>query len=109
MSYYIETYYPFTKDELPAKKTFTIEGIDYGLYIEYNSVGDFYTIQISDTAGNILLTNKITALSALNDCIIKGLNISNPMSAVQYDTPNSTDSVTASTFDKFKIFSVGFE
>lgn len=109
MSYFIETYLPFTKDELPARKIYTISGKDYGIYIDYNSVGDFYTVEISDTDGNILLTNKLTSLSVINDAIIAGLDITQQLAPVCYEIPNSSDPITSDTFDKFKIFLMGIE
>lgn len=109
MSYFINTYLPFTKDEIPAKKIFTLSNKDYNIFVDYNSVADFYTVEISDLDGNVLLTNKLTSLSVINDCIIDGLDIVEQLSPVCYEVPDSSESMTESTFEKFKIFLVESE
>lgn len=104
MNYYIEKYYPFSSDEIPAEKIFTIDTVDYSLFVDYNSIGDFYTIQISDSDGNVLLTNKLSTLTAVNDCIINGLTIPNRIIPINYERPDDTRQVNESTFTDFQLY-----
>lgn len=54
---------PYTRDEIPVEKIFTIDETEFTYRIIYNAIGDFYTMQIKDDTGAILYTTKLVYLN----------------------------------------------
>lgn len=99
----IQDFLLFTEDEVPVEKNFVIEGNEYKFLLQYNSYHDFYTMTIKDLDNNILITNKLTYLSAINDSVIEGLNIVSKIIPVNYDDPDTDLVVNKANFTKISI------
>lgn len=99
----IQDFLSFTVDEIPVEKNFVIEGNEYKFLMQYNTHHDFYTMTIKDLDNNILITNKLTYLSAINDSVIEGLNIVSKIIPVNYDDPDNDLVVNKANFTKISI------
>lgn len=99
----IQDFLSFTVDEVPVEKNFIIEGNEYKFLLQYNSFGDFYTMTIKNLNDEILITNKLTYLSPINDAVIEGLNIISKIIPVNYDDPDTDLPVTKANFSKISI------
>ena len=71
----IQDFYHFTVDEIPVERILSLRVMSISFSCKYNTHYDFYTMTIKDLDNNILITNKLTYLSAINDSVIEGLNI----------------------------------
>lgn len=99
----IQDFLSFTVDEIPVEKNFIIEGNEYKFLLQYNSFGDFYTMTIKNLNDEILITNKLTYLSPINDSIIEGLDIVSKIIPVNYDDPDNDLEVNKANFSKISI------
>ena len=99
----IRDYLQFDSAEIPVEKNFVIEGNEYKFLMQYNEQGDFYTLTIKDLGDNILITNKLTYLSPVNDSVIEGLNIVSKIIPVNYDNPDSEVEVNKANFGLISI------
>ena len=99
----IQDFLIFTVDEIPAEKNFVIEGVEYKFLLQYNSYGNFYTMTIKSIDNVILLTNRLTYLSPINDSVIEGLSIVSKIIPVNYDDPDNDLAVTKENFSKISI------
>lgn len=99
----IQDFLEFTVDEIPVEKTFTIEGTDYKFLIQYNQYGDFYTCTIKTIDGVVLIVNRLTYLSPINDSVIKGLDIVSKIIPVNYDNPDTDVNINKENFSKITI------
>ena len=99
----IRDYLQFDSAEIPVEKNFVIEGNEYKFLMQYNEQGDFYTLTIKDLDDNILITNKLTYLSPVNDSVIEGLNIVSKIIPVNYDNPDSEVEVNKANFGLISI------
>ena len=99
----IRDYLQFDSAEIPVEKNFVIEGNEYKFLMQYNEQGDFYTLTIKDLDDNILITNKLTYLSPVNDSVIEGLNIKSKIIPVNYDNPDSDMEVNKTNFGLISI------
>ena len=101
------TYMPLQHEELPVQKAFRIDGNNYIFHFDYNTTGDFYTLQIIDDNGNPIYTSKLTYLeNAIHDVVsgldlkrkIVPLNISDAMKNIP-----SIERIGASNFDSMRL------
>lgn len=99
----IQDFLSFTVDEIPVEKNFIIEGNEYKFLLQYNSFGDFYTMTIKNLNDEILITNKLTYLSPINDAVIEGLDIVSKIIPVNYDDPDNDLEVNKANFSKISI------
>ena len=99
----IQDFLQFDSIEIPVEKNFVIEGTEYKFLLQYNSFGDFYTLTIKDLNDKILITNKLTYLSPINDSVIEGLNIKSKIIPVNYDNPDSDLEVNKANFGLISI------
>lgn len=99
----IQDFLQFDSTEIPVEKNFVIEGNEYKFLMQYNSQGDFYTLTIKDLDDNILITNKLTYLSPINDSVIEGLNIVSKIIPVNYDNPDLEVQVNKANFGLISI------
>lgn len=99
----IRDYLQFDSTEIPVEKNFVIEGNEYKFLMQYNEQGDFYTLTIKDLDDNILITNKLTYLSPVNDSVIEGLNIVSKIIPVNYDNPDLEVQVNKANFGLISI------
>lgn len=99
----IQDFLQFDSTEIPVEKNFVIEGNEYKLLMQYNSQGDFYTLTIKDLDDKILITNKLTYLSPVNDSVIEGLNITSKIIPVNYDNPDLDIEVNKANFGLISI------
>lgn len=99
----IKDYLQFDSAEIPVEKNFVIEGTEYKFLMQYNSFGDFYTLTIKDLDDKILITNKLTYLSPVNDSVIEGLNIKSKIIPVNYDNPDLDLEVNKANFGLISI------
>ncbi len=88
----------------PFSKIFLIDGKEYDVEIDYNSYNDFYTVKVSDTSGNVLLTNKLTYFSEINDSIIKGLDIVKKLLPLDYNQPDTEYTVNKENYSKTDLY-----
>lgn len=99
----IQDFLQFDADEIPVEKNFVIDGTEYKFLMQYNEQGDFYTLTIKDLNDNILITNKLTYLSPVNDSVIEGLNIKSKIIPVNYDNPDLDLEVNKANFGLISI------
>ncbi|HMW08370.1 MAG TPA: hypothetical protein PKL30_19245 [Leptospiraceae bacterium] len=99
----IQDFLQFDSTEIPVEKNFVIEGNEYKFLMQYNEQGDFYTLTIKDLNDDILITNKLTYLSPVNDSVIEGLNIASKIIPVNYDNPDSEVEVNKANFGQISI------
>lgn len=99
----IQDFLSFTVNEIPVEKNFIIESNEYKFLLQYNSFGDFYTMTIKNLNDEILITNKLTYLSPINDSIIEGLDIVSKIIPVNYDDPDNDLEVNKANFSKISI------
>lgn len=99
----IQDFLQFDSTEIPVEKNFVIEGNEYKFLMQYNEQGDFYTLTIKDLDDNILITNKLTYLSPVNDSVIEGLNIVSKIIPVNYDNPDLEVEVNKDNFGLISI------
>jgi hypothetical protein len=99
----IQDFLQFDSTEIPVEKNFVIEGNEYKFLMQYNSQGDFYTLTIKDLDDNILITNKLTYLSPVNDSVIESLNIVSKIIPVNYDNPDLEVQVNKANFGLISI------
>ena len=99
----IQDFLQFDSTEIPVEKNFVIEGNEYKFLMQYNEQGDFYTLTIKDLDDNILITNKLTYLSPVNDSVIEGLNIVSKIIPVNYDNPDLDLEVNKANFGLISI------
>ena len=99
----IRDYLQFDSTEIPVEKNFVIEGNEYKFLMQYNEQGDFYTLTIKDLDDNILITNKLTYLSPVNDSVIEGLDIVSKIIPVNYDNPDLEVQVNKTNFGLISI------
>ena len=99
----IQDFLQFDADEIPVEKNFVIEGAEYKFLMQYNEQGDFYTLTIKDLDDNILITNKLTYLSPVNDSVIEGLSIVSKIIPVNYDNPDLEVEVNKANFGLISI------
>jgi len=99
----IQDFLQFDSTEIPVEKNFVIEGNEYKFLMQYNEQGDFYTLTIKDLNDHILITNKLTYLSPVNDSVIEGLNIASKIIPVNYDNPDSEVEVNKANFGQISI------
>ena len=99
----IRDYLQFDSTEIPVEKNFVIEGNEYKFLMQYNEQGDFYTLTIKDLDDNILITNKLTYHSPVNDSVIEGLNIKSKIIPVNYDNPDLDLEVNKANFGLISI------
>jgi len=70
------TYLPVTHDEMPVRKTFEIDGVQYDVDFNYNQRGDFYTMMLRNaTTGEVLYSGKLTYLSNFLNGPVDGVAI----------------------------------
>jgi hypothetical protein len=101
----IQDFLQFDSTEIPVEKNFVIEGNEYKFLMQYNEQGDFYTLTIKDLDDNILITNKLTYLSPINDSVIEGLSIVSKIIPVNYDNPDLEVEVNKANFGLISIMS----
>ena len=99
----IQDFLQFDSTEIPVEKNFVIEGNEYKFLMQYNEQGDFYTLTIKDLNDDILITNKLTYLSPVNDSVIEGLNIASKIIPVNYDNPDLEVEVNKANFGQISI------
>jgi hypothetical protein len=99
----IQDFLQFDSTEIPVEKNFVIEGNEYKFLMQYNEQGDFYTLTIKDLDDNILITNKLTYLSPVNDSVIEGLDIVSKIIPVNYDNPDLEVEVNKANFGLISI------
>ena len=99
----IQDFLQFDSTEIPVEKNFVIEGTEYKFLMQYNSFGDFYTCTIKVLNDKILITNKLTYLSPINDSVIEGLNIKSKIIPVNYDNPDLDLEVNKANFGLISI------
>jgi len=99
----IQDFLQFDSSEIPVEKNFVIEGTEYKFLMQYNEYGDFYTLTIKDLNDKILITNKLTYLSPINDSVIEGLNIKSKIIPVNYDNPDLDLEVNKANFGLISI------
>ena len=99
----IQDFLSFTVNEIPVEKNFIIEGNEYKFLLQYNSFGDFYTMTIKNLNDEILITNKLTYLSPINDSVIEGLDSVSKIIPVNYDDPDNDLEVNKANFSKISI------
>ena len=99
----IQDFLQFDSTGIPVEKNFVIEGNEYKFLMQYNEQGDFYTLTIKDLNDDILITNKLTYLSPVNDSVIEGLNIASKIIPVNYDNPDSEVEVNKANFGQISI------
>ena len=102
----ISEYLEFTADEIPSEKIYNLDGTDYKFLVQYNTCCDFYTCTIKDMDNNILIVNRLTYLSTINDGVIKGLNISRKIIPVNYDDPDNGFDINQSNFKQINLMLV---
>lgn len=51
-------FFTFTHDELPVTKNYLVGGILYQITLMYNETSNFYTAELADTDGNLIMTSK---------------------------------------------------
>lgn len=63
---------PYTADEVPVRKIFDIGGTQLNYELQYNAIGDFYTLKILDLEDNIIYTTKMVSA---NDALHAAKNL----------------------------------
>jgi hypothetical protein len=67
-------YLPFSHEELPVKKTFEINGANYGVTLYYNDRFDIYTVTICDSDDVCIFTGKLTYCRNALDAVVSGID-----------------------------------
>ena len=101
-------YLPVTHDEIPVEKVFILDGKSYALEFNYNDVGDFYTLMVSDeSTGTLLFATRFSYLSEAIDAVVTGLSMTRniiPSLPVDIDADSPSDTqVTIDTFDEVRL------
>jgi hypothetical protein len=68
-------YLPFTADEVPVKKTFSIGTVSYKFEIKYNDRYDYYMCYIYDIDDNLLYSAKLVLFGKLIHAVVDGLDV----------------------------------
>lgn len=59
----IRNYVPVEVEDLPATYLYSLDGSTYQFTFDYNDEGDFFTIDLADEQGNVLLTGEKLVLN----------------------------------------------
>jgi len=95
-------YMPFVAAEVPSSKQFVIDGQQYTYRIEYNETFDFYSMIVSDAAGEVLYTTRIVYDLDLLHAIVT-LGIERLIKAFDFTSENTA--VDSSNFgDPVKVY-----
>ena len=101
-------YLPVTHDEIPVEKVFVLDGKSYALEFNYNDVGDFYTLLVSDeSTGTLLFTTRLSYFYEAIDAVVTGLSMTRnifPARPVDLDADYPSDTqVNADTFEEVRL------
>lgn len=59
----IRNYVPVDVDDLPATYLYDLDGTTYQFTFDYNEEGDFFTVDLADESGNVLVTGEKLVLN----------------------------------------------
>lgn len=100
-------YLPFTFEELPVRKTFTLEdGRTFQLEVHHNEKHDFFTLYVFSLDDELIYSTKLCYLRDAFHCGIEALA---GLALVPYDFDNDTakhpihDRLSASNFNRVRL------
>jgi len=63
----------FNREEIPASKIVDIDGKMYEIEIQYNELGDYYSLILYDENGLLLMTSKLVYMYDALSATVEGL------------------------------------
>lgn len=99
------TYLPVSHEEVPVRKIYAIDGINYTVDIMYNDVNDFYTFAIVED-DEALFVGKLVYCENVFDAVVEGIPEARIIPLIIEDVVQtflSVDRVKSENFDSVRL------